>query len=160
MKSNDSLYQYFDISGHLFVLVFSNLILFEESGIIGHYEHLVEKMTELFKEYVKLGVNEGSELGQLYSVAPSLREDGIALSRAKLNVDWSHAYVKGAYVVATLYSLFLDAMILQTSFFYHTIFEKVVAFGWALACWYTLYRHVFPTFNLGHKRILLLRHCK
>lgn len=150
-----------DISGHTFMLVYSNLIWYEECTIMTGWDGMVEPFHELYREYIKLGSQTWEQHGQLERDGTSStpmsalqppedwNQTGIALCHARRTCQRNDSRIKLAFILGTLLSVYRDFMLLQTALFYHTILEKVLAFVWALVCWFVTYRCLFPSIRLG-----------
>lgn len=119
----------FDISGHTFLLLFSNLILFEESKIINGFEnfgYLLDNRNQQIKKLYNKNFEHYDQYHQL--LLP----------------------VRVLYILMTFLALIWDFMLIQTILHYHNFLQKVIAFIWSVGCWYFCYRVLFPLdlFNL------------
>lgn len=114
----------FDISGHAFLLLFSNLIILEECGIMKGWESFGERLSSqqyYFKKTFKL-------------------DEPQYVAFQKYNM-----YIRGLFMCLTLLSLLWDFMLFQTVLFYHTLVQKFVAFVWAIGLWFLTYRIIFKS---------------
>jgi len=146
-----------DISGHVFILLFSNLIFFEECNIMTGWEPLGDRLFDLSREFMNIEVDSlvspfGAQLIAIQPTGWQLPE----LNRA-LFLAWHrfHSHTRKlhfAFFFCTLLTLIWDFMFVQTSFFYHSLVEKLIALLWALAAWYFAYRVLFPALNLEVKK--------
>ena len=120
----------FDISGHTFLLLFANLILFEESKVINGFENFGYLLDARNQEVKKL-TNQNYDHYNLYH-------------RLLLPVRVS-------YISMTFLALLWDFMLIQTVLYYHNFLQKLIALIWTLACWYFCYHCLFPLklFNLN-----------
>lgn len=149
LSSDDSHYHQtipFDISGHVFILVFSNLIFIEECSIMSKWESMGDRLTGLSQEFLSL------EPSTLVSVLNNS-------ANRRLFYTWlryrTHAtIIRVLFGLITTISLLWDFMLIQTALFYHTMIEKLLAFIWALLCWYISYYQLFPFIHLPVRKIL------
>lgn len=101
----------YDISGHTFLLIFSNLIIFSELRLLAGKQQLQdERQTKRTGDSVR----QQSKLLHLNSLQ-QLRI--VKLSLLALTLVW-------------------DFMLIQTALYYHTWFQKTLAAAWAISCWY------------------------
>lgn len=121
----------FDISGHTFLLLFSNFIILEECAVMIGWEifgdHLYAERQDLVKKQEE--TEHQQHLLYLKYQTP----------------------LRLLFVALTALSVIWDFMLMQTSFYYHTMFQKFVAFLWALSCWYVTYRYLYQNLSLSVK---------
>ncbi|CAG2106411.1 unnamed protein product [Medioppia subpectinata] len=121
----------FDISGHTFLLIFSNLILIEESAVMIGWEPFGH---QLFTQNTN---NDNSEL------IPNPEQYRLYNKHSKI--------VRLLFILITVLSLIWDFMLLQTSLFYHTMLQKLVAAVWATTAWLLTYRYGYKRFAIDVK---------
>lgn len=113
----------FDISGHTFILLFSNLVLIEESKVIAGFENLGYLLDSRWQEQRRL--NKEFKHYDLY---------------LKLLVP-----IRVLFISITFLSLLWEFMLIQTVLHYHNFLQKMIAFVWSLGCWYVCYRIILPS---------------
>ncbi|CAG2181610.1 unnamed protein product, partial [Oppiella nova] len=124
LKSGNKWIPGFDISGHTFLLIFSNLILIEESAVMIGWEPFGH---QLFAE------NANHE-----------REQKLIPRGEQFRLYNKHsASVRLLFIAMTVLSLIWDFMLLQTSLFYHSMLQKLVAAVWAVTAWALTYRYAY-----------------
>ena len=116
----------FDISGHTFILLFANLILFEESRIINGFENFGYLLDGRDQELRKT-TNQGCSHYKIYNT---------------LLIP-----VRVLYILITFLALLWDFMLIQTVLNYHSFLQKVLAFLWSVCSWHLCY-HVIFSFDL------------
>lgn len=99
----------FDISGHTFLLMFSNLIISSELK-------LVDKL-------------------KAASASEKSSQSGDKRARSE-DAEQRLFIAKGTLLIL---SALWDFMLLQTALFYHTLIQKMIAAIWAMASWYILH---------------------
>lgn len=149
-----------DISGHTFILVFSNLIFLEECHIMSGWEPLGDRLYDLSREYMNLEMD--SWAGTLGLSLGGGTGNGLNLGSAaevnrRLYLAWHRfhrhtAKLRLLFALVTLLSLLWDLMLLQTACFFHTLIEKVLALGVAVFCWFLAYKVLFPLLGLEVKK--------
>lgn len=114
----------FDISGHTFLLMFSTLLMLEETSIMIGWEtpfgHHLNRQNQHFEKSLKIG--------------PSKQY----LSFQKLST-----FIRLNFVLITLLMFIWDFMLMQTALFYHTMIQKAAAGLWAAFSWFVLYKVVY-----------------
>jgi uncharacterized membrane-anchored protein len=55
------------------------------------------------------------------------------------------------FIAITVLSLIWDFMLLQTSMFYHTMLQKLVAALWAFFAWFMTYRYIYKYIGVDVK---------
>lgn len=132
-----------DISGHVFILVYSNLMLVEECGVMARWESLGDRLSGLGREFFTLQMSP-----QVFSV-PSNRLLLTAWGQYRSRTS----FLRLLFALSTSLTLLWDFMLLQTALFYHSLVEKLVALAWALSCWYLSYRVLFPGLGLPVRQV-------
>jgi len=119
----------FDISGHTFLLIFSNLILIEESAVMIGWEPFGHQLFEERQRFQRLQKKHNQyELYNRYSLT-----------------------LRVVFIAITILSVMWDFMLLQTSMFYHTMFQKLVAAVWAYIAWFVTYHYIYKLVGVDVK---------
>uniref|UniRef100_A0A8D8YND6 FIT family protein CG10671 n=1 Tax=Cacopsylla melanoneura TaxID=428564 RepID=A0A8D8YND6_9HEMI len=121
----------FDISGHSFLLIYSVLIMIEESKPIQGWPRI---QIDLDSEKHARSLNEKSE--KRFFQHLSLDE----IKRTEKNFTSYRRYVCFNFIGVCVLSLIWDLMILTTAMYYHTMLEKFVSGLIAIFTWYVTYR--------------------
>lgn len=119
----------FDISGHTFILLYSALIIIEETkSMVGfeNFGYLLDSRAQ-FSQKVQKKSDNHNDLYTRFLVP-----------------------IRICFVALTLLTLLWDFMLIQTVFFYHSTLQKLLALAWAVALWFITYKVVYPSniFNL------------
>lgn len=110
-----------DISGHLFLMTFSNLIIIEELRyLLCRFEGFHE-----FHRYMKFDRERAENFIQPY--------------RFRWNSPIHWIGLIGTLIMAII-TLIWDFMMLQTMFFYHNLPQKILGFLWAIIMWFIIYK--------------------
>lgn len=116
----------FDISGHTFLLIFSNLILCHEL-----YVAKERKVSALQNNQVKQAkTSNDSKSTSISTCLPIL---------ANIPLIANKSFFEVANYQVIFISALWDFMLIQTALFYHTLIQKVIALVWAVASWYLLH---------------------
>lgn len=122
----------FDISGHTFLLIYSNLILIEECAVMFGWEPFGHQLFEVINNKQK---NENQK---------QTEKQWILYNKYSLSL-------RILFILITILSIIWDFMLTQTALFYHTMFQKLVAFVWAVCLWALTYRSVFKSIAIEVK---------
>jgi len=112
----------FDISGHIFLMIFSTLIRIEELAF------LLEKFDE-FAEFRYLQYTRSRSMNYA--------------TPYRFSFSLFHIVSLLALILLVTVTLIWDFMIVQTSFFYHTMSQKLAGFAWAVLAWAITYKAIF-----------------
>lgn len=114
----------FDISGHTFLLMFSNLLITSELKL------LESKLAKNRREKEILGAKSAGD----QFIFPESKIGKFKISLLVLTLLW-------------------DFMLIQTALYYHTIIQKVIAAIWAIGSWYLLHINFYHNLQLESKRL-------
>jgi hypothetical protein len=112
----------FDASGHVFILVWSNLYMIEESKMYSGWDHLVGLAFD----------------GEYFKVAP-----GSFLSHVQRCLKLMTLPVRLLLILQALLSILWDVMLFSSVLFYHTWAEKLFAVALAVFVWLVLYSGLY-----------------
>ncbi|RWS13645.1 FIT family protein CG10671-like protein [Dinothrombium tinctorium] len=118
----------FDISGHTFLLLFSNLIILEECVAMVGWESFGDQLNAKQQHYQKI-------YRENY-------QQHIMFSRYIIPI-------RILFILLTLLSILWDFMLVQTALFYHTMIQKFIAFLFALSLWFLLYKLIYKYLNVA-----------
>ncbi|XP_067135550.1 acyl-coenzyme A diphosphatase FITM2 [Centruroides vittatus] len=114
----------FDISGHAFLLVYSNLFLMEEAKCIRGWERIGELIrNEEFDEDSPLRKLEERELSNL-----------------KNSYEKYTVFIKALFIFMTGLYILWDVMLIGTILYFHTMVQKVAGGIIAVLTWFFTYR--------------------
>lgn len=130
----------FDISGHTFILIYSNLILAEEGKTIVGWEGIKDLIVK--EEHSRNTPNETST-GHMRN----LSSDDLEF------VKKAHAlltpYLRGLFVAMTLQQILWDIMLVSTMLYYHIMLEKMLGCIVAIGTWYLTYHCWYKIADAG-----------
>lgn len=129
----------------------------EECNIMTGWEPLGDRLYDLSREYMNLEMDTwagplGLQLGEMTN-GPATEVNRV-LFLAWHRFSLSTVKVRVAFFGVTLLCLLWDLMLVQTAFFYHSMIEKMLAFFWAIVCWFIAYRILFPFLRIEVKKPL------
>ena len=152
-----------DISGHVFILIFSNLIFLEECNIMTGWEPLNDRLFDLSREYMNLEIDSATTGPPPLSNVPSPTAiKSISKENRSLYLAW-HCFhhhttkLRVFFLLCTLLTVLWDFMLAQTAFFYHSLVEKFIALLLAITCWYISYRMLFRAIGIEVRKPLILQ---
>lgn len=145
----------FDISGHTFLLLFANLILFEESRIINGFENFGYLLDNKNQAARRKALDESRNEAKNENKNANRNRNEIKTHESPKNIDHYDLYhrlllpVRVLYILMTLLALLWDFMLIQTVLNYHNLGQKLIAFVWSVGAWYFCYRALFPANLFG-----------
>ncbi|KAH9421341.1 fat storage-inducing transmembrane protein 2 [Dermatophagoides pteronyssinus] len=126
-----------DISGHIFLMTFSNLICIEE---LRYLFYRFEEFHE-FHRYIKFNRERTENFIEPYRF------------RWNSSIHWLGLILT---LIITIITLIWDYMMLQTMFFYHNLIQKILGFLWAIIMWFIIYKiitgWIFKPLNIEFER--------
>ncbi|KAG5666963.1 hypothetical protein PVAND_014967 [Polypedilum vanderplanki] len=130
----------FDISGHVFILIYSSLVLIEECKPIISWENI--------KEHLK--IEEHSRRVQDPNPSSNVLKnlENKELTVLKTMYDKYTPLIRLLFVAMTLLQILWDIMLVCTMLYYHRMVEKVSAGIIAIVTWYFTYRFWYPSKQL------------
>lgn len=129
----------FDISGHVFILMYSSFVLIEEARPIVGWEYIKEHLRN--EEHNRIS-NEKSTTNPLRN----LKDPEFQL--VKRLYEQYTPYIRLLFVGIAVLQLLWDCMLLCTMLYYHRMVEKVLSGIFAICTWYLTYRIWFPSKSL------------
>lgn len=133
----------FDVSGHCFLLVFSNLVLIEEGKAYLGWEKIKDMIRN--EEYRRLSPDYGNP------TAPADTESPTVLGKLKLTeflylrtnyIKYTQP-VRCLFVMMGAFVMLWDVMLICTALYFHIMIEKVMATLVAILIWFILYRGIY-----------------
>lgn len=130
----------FDISGHAFILIYSNMVLVEEARAINGWEGIrdmirLEDHSRAMDE-VKLRTN------------PLKVLTDFEFKTLKMLYDKYTPYIRGLFISITFISILWDIMLVCTILYYHIMIEKFLSGAIAILIWFFTYRYWYLHKNL------------
>lgn len=126
----------FDISGHVFILIYSSLVLIEEARPIVGWEHIKEHLRN--EEHARSS-NEKSSTNPLRNLKD--RE----LQIVKELYEKYTPKIRLLFIGIAVLQLLWDVMLVCTMLYYHKMIEKVISGIIAILTWFFTYRAWFPS---------------
>lgn len=114
----------FDISGHTFILLYSALMIIEEAKVMIGFENF-GYLLDSRAQYLKKMHDKHCDHNALY---------------AKYLIP-----IRVLFICLTLLNIVWDFMLIQTVLFYHSFFQKLLAYFWAVFLWYITYKLLYPS---------------
>lgn len=127
----------FDISGHVFILIYSSLVLIEEARPIVGWDNI--------KEHLRLEDHNRRTQDASPSSNPlrNLNSDEISMLRQLYQKNTP--IIKLLFVAITILQLLWDVMLVCTMLYYHRMVEKVVGGVFAIITWFFTYHAWYPS---------------
>ncbi|KAB0791486.1 hypothetical protein PPYR_03286 [Photinus pyralis] len=122
----------FDISGHSFILIYGSLILIEEAKSILSWDSI--------KEHIRLEDHYRTTKDTNINMNPLRSLSDVQLRVLQINYEKFTPYIRGLFVVMTLFQLLWDIMLISTMLYFHKMIEKFVGGACAILTWYFTYR--------------------
>lgn len=125
----------FDISGHVFILIYSSLVLMEEARPIVGWESIREHLRN--EEYNRL-TQEKTSTNPLHKLSNT------QFQLVKQYYEQYTPYIRILFIAIAALQLLWDVMLFCTMMYYHKMVEKVLSGLFALATWFITYRVWYP----------------
>ena len=132
---NKLYWQGFDISGHSFLLIYSCLILIEESSALIGWKNIGDLIIN--KEYGR----RFQSISTYNSYAPGLTHQ--EFSKLKNSYEKFTPFIKLIFIAMMFLVLLWDAMLINTLIYFHTLLEKFIGGGIAICTWYFTYHYMY-----------------
>lgn len=129
----------FDLSGHAFILIYSNLLLIEEARPILGWEEI----QDLIRDERHARVHSLTNFGPLRTLNS---EDFNILTSS---YEKFLPYVRVYFITLTIFSLIWDFMLFTTILYFHSMPEKLLSGIIAIATWYFTYEVWFKISNIA-----------
>lgn len=144
----------FDISGHAFILVFSNLLMIEEGKAYLGWERIKDYLRN--EDHNRVQVQENEK--QSDTPLAKLKNEEFLYLRTEYpqRTPWVRLLFCLMAVLMTLW----DFMLLCTVLYFHMMIEKVVACGVAVLLWFCLYKFFYnQVFSPGLPGSGIFKYC-
>jgi len=125
----------FDISGHCFLLVFSNLVMIEEGKAYLGWERI--------KDFLRIEEHRRVTDDQDKSDTPLTKLKNDEFLHLRNEYPKRTPYVRFLFCLMAILMIFWDFMLLITVLYFHMMIEKVVASGVAVLSWFALYKFIY-----------------
>lgn len=129
----------FDISGHAFILIYSSLVLIEETRPIIGWEYIKEHIRN--EEH-----NRAAKEKSLTNPLRNLKDSDIRV--LKYLYEKYTPIIRLMFIGATVLQLLWDIMLVCTMLYYHKMIEKVISGIIAILTWFFCYRVWYPSITL------------
>lgn len=130
----------FDVSGHVFILIYSSLVLIEEARPIVGWDNI--------KEHLRVEDHNRKTQDTSPSSNPLRNLNNDEISTLKFLYQKYTPAIKILFVGMTVLQLLWDCMLICTMLYYHRMVEKVVSGIIAICTWYITYRAWYPAKSL------------
>ena len=127
----------FDISGHVFILIYSSLVLIEEARPIVGWDNI--------KEHLRLEDHNRKSQEPTPSINPLRNLNPGEISTLTYLYQKYTPIIKLLFVAITVLQILWDIMLVCTMLYYHRMVEKVAGGIIAVVTWYFTYRAWYPT---------------
>jgi len=131
------LWKGFDISGHCFLLIFSNLFIIEEGKAYLGWERIKDFLR--LEEHKRINDLKAKDLAD--TPISKLKNEEFLWLR-KHFTDYT-PYVRLIFCSMALLSMLWDFMLLTTLLYHHIMIEKVVASSISVLIWFALYKFFY-----------------
>lgn len=125
----------FDISGHAFILVYSSLVLIEESRAIVGWERIRDLIRD---ELYTRSTSEDSRSVSTSSPLGGLTESEFVI--LKSCYERFTPLVRALFIIMTCFSILWDFMLIFTMLYFHNMVEKLLSGVIAIFMWFVTYR--------------------
>jgi len=125
----------FDISGHCFLLIFSNLVMLEEGKAYLGWERI--------KDFIRNEEHRRVNTDQDKSDTPLTKLKNEEFLHLRNEFPKRTPYVRFLFCLMAMLMIFWDFMLLITVLYFHMMIEKVVASGVAVLTWFALYKFIY-----------------
>lgn len=125
----------FDISGHCFLLIFSNLVMLEEGKAYLGWEKI--------KDFLRNEEHRRMNDDQDKSDTPLTKLKNEEFLHLKNEFPKRTPYVRMLFCMMAILMIFWDFMLLITVLYFHMMIEKVVASAFAVLTWFGLYKFFY-----------------
>lgn len=122
----------FDLSGHSFILIYGSLVLIEETRCMINWDNI--------KEYIRLEEHYRSIHDTTLSTNPLRFLTNEEFSILKVGYEKYTPYIRGLFIVITLFQILWDIMLVCTMLYYHIMIEKFLGGSIAILTWFFTYR--------------------
>lgn len=129
----------FDLSGHAFILIYSNLLLIEEARPILGWEGI----KDLIRDERHARLTESTNFGPLRALSS---EDFNILTTS---YEKFLPYVRIYFIILSIFSLIWDFMLFTTILYFHSMPEKLLSGIIAIFTWYFTYEVWYKFSNIA-----------
>lgn len=126
----------FDISGHSFILIWSNFVIFEEGKAYVGWERIKDFLRNEEHRRTQTVNDEEAE-----TALTKLKNDEFLHLRS--NYTAATPYVRILFCLMAVFMILWDFMLICTVFYFHIMIEKVVASGVAVVLWFFFYKFAY-----------------
>lgn len=127
----------FDISGHVFILIYSSLVLIEEARPIVGWDNI--------KEHLRIEDHNRRTQETSASSNPLRKLNTDEISTLRYLYQKYTPTIKLLFVAITVLQILWDIMLVCTMLYYHRMVEKVLGGVIAIITWYFTYRAWYPS---------------
>ncbi|XP_046993469.1 acyl-coenzyme A diphosphatase FITM2 [Schistocerca americana] len=125
----------FDLSGHAFILIYSNLVLIEEARAIIGWEGI--------RDLIRNEEHARSNSDASVSNSPLRLLTEVEFLRLKESYQKFTPYIRSLFIGMTTLSVLWDIMLVSTILYYHIMIEKFISGAIAILMWFVTYRYLY-----------------
>lgn len=129
-KSAGFTWKSFDISGHVFILIYSTLVMISESRPIIGWDKIQDVLRK--EENAR---KDGKSVATMFS---NLKED--ELQKFKVVYKEMTPYAQALFIIITIFVAIWELMLITTMMYFHTMPEKLLAGLLAMLTWFVTYK--------------------
>lgn len=128
----------FDISGHVFILIYSTLVMISEARPIVGWDKI--------QDVLRVEENARTEGKRVATAFNNLNDNEMQMLKAVYGQ--MTPYVQVLFIVITLFVAIWELMLITTIMYFHTMPEKLLAGLIAMSTWFFTYRVWYSSFLL------------
>ncbi|KAF2899503.1 hypothetical protein ILUMI_06675 [Ignelater luminosus] len=130
----------FDISGHSFILIYGSLVFIEETRSMLNWDSI--------KDYIRLEDHYRNTRDTSPSTNPLRTLNEEQFKCLQLNYDKFTPYIRGLFIVITVFQILWDIMLITTMLYFHVMIEKFIGGACAILTWFFTYRFWYSQASL------------
>lgn len=134
-KSAGLVWKSFDVSGHVYILIYSTLVMISEARPIIGWDKIQDVLRK--EENAR---KDGKTVATTFS---NLKEN--ELQELKVVYKQTTPYIQALFIVITIFVAIWELMLITTMMYFHTMPEKLLAGILAMLTWFVTYRLWYPS---------------
>lgn len=122
----------FDISGHSFILIYGSLLFIEETRSMVNWDSI--------KEHIRMEEHYRSTADTTPNNNPLRALNDSQFKYLRTNYDKFTPYIRGNFIIITLFQILWDVMLVTTILYFHVMIEKFIGGICAILTWFFTYK--------------------